>query len=127
MPMTLESVRSTTPSLIITVITSVVNIVTTLVAIVFIDRAGRKPLLLIGSAGVAITLGVLAVVLANAPLNAQHQPRLDGTQGLIALWAANLFVFAFGMSWGPVVWVLLGENFQTRYGAAALSVAACAQ
>jgi SP family sugar:H+ symporter-like MFS transporter len=114
-------------SLAITVITSIVNIVTTLVAIVFIDRAGRRPLLLIGSAGMAITLGVLAFVFANAPLNAQHQPRLDGTQGLIALWAANVFVFAFGMSWGPVVWVLLGEKFPNQIRAAALSVAACAQ
>jgi SP family sugar:H+ symporter-like MFS transporter len=114
-------------SLVITVITSVVNIVTTLVAILLIDRAGRRPLLLIGSAGMAVTLGILAFVFAHAPLNAQHQPRLDGTEGLIALWSANIFVFAFGMSWGPVVWVLLGEKFPNSIRAAALSVAACAQ
>ena len=45
-------------SLVITVITSVVNIVTTLVAISLIDRVGRKPLLLVGSAGMALTLGI---------------------------------------------------------------------
>jgi SP family sugar:H+ symporter-like MFS transporter len=114
-------------SLIITVITSVVNIVTTLVAIVLIDRVGRRPLLLIGSVGMTITLGVLAFVFGHAPLDAAHQPHLDGTQGLIALWAANIFVFAFGMSWGPAVWVLLGEKFPNRIRGAALSVAACAQ
>ncbi len=114
-------------SLVITVITSVVNIVTTLVAIVLIDRAGRRPLLLVGSAGMAVTLGVLAFIFAHAPLNAQNQPQLQGAEGPIALWAANLFVFAFGMSWGPVVWVLLGEKFPNSIRAAALSVAACAQ
>jgi SP family sugar:H+ symporter-like MFS transporter len=114
-------------SLVITVITSVVNIVTTLVAIALIDRVGRRPLLLNGSAGMAIALGVLAFVFGSAPLNAQHQPFLDHTSGIVALWAANLFVFAFGMSWGPAVWVLLGEKFPNHIRAAALSVAACAQ
>ncbi|HEY9657306.1 MAG TPA: sugar porter family MFS transporter, partial [Allocoleopsis sp.] len=47
-------------SLIITVITSVTNIVTTLIALMFVDRFGRKPLLLVGSLGMAITLGTLA-------------------------------------------------------------------
>ena len=45
----------------------------------------------------------------------------------IALLAANVYVFAFGMSWGPVVWVLLGEKFPNSIRAAALSVAAGAQ
>ncbi len=114
-------------SLAITVITSIVNIATTFIAIALIDRIGRRPLLLIGSAGMTITLGVLAVVFANAPLDAAHQPRLDGATGPVALVAANLFVVAFGMSWGPVVWVLLGEKFPNRIRAAALAVAACAQ
>src|SRR6476619_611226 len=47
--------------------------------------------------------------------------------GTIALIAANLFVVAFGMSWGPVVWVLLGEMFPNRIRAAALGLAAAAQ
>jgi SP family sugar:H+ symporter-like MFS transporter len=45
----------------------------------------------------------------------------------VALVAANAYVFAFGMSWGPMVWVLLGETFPNRIRAAALSVAAAAQ
>lgn len=114
-------------SLVITVITSIVNIATTFIAIALIDHVGRRPLLLVGSAGMAITLGVLAVIFASAPFNAAHQPQLDGTAGLIALFAANLFVVSFGMSWGPVVWVLLGEKFPNRIRASALAVAACAQ
>ncbi len=114
-------------SLIITVITSVVNVVTTLVAISLIDRWGRRPLLLVGSAGMAVTLGILAVIFGQAPLDAQGQPHLQGSAGPIALLAANVYVFAFGMSWGPVVWVLLGEKFPNHIRAAALSVAASAQ
>jgi MFS transporter, SP family, sugar:H+ symporter len=114
-------------SLAITVITSIVNIATTFIAIALIDRVGRRPLLLVGSAGMALTLGALAVIFANAPLNAAHQPQLDGAAGIIALVAANLFVVSFGMSWGPIVWVLLGEKFPNRIRAAALAVAACAQ
>lgn len=114
-------------SLVITVITSVVNVVTTLIAIASIDRFGRKPLLIIGSIGMAVTLGTLAVVFGTATLNADGDPVLHGAAAPVALVAANLFVFAFGMSWGPVVWVLLGETFPNRIRAAALSLAAASQ
>jgi SP family sugar:H+ symporter-like MFS transporter len=114
-------------ALLITVISSVVNVVTTLVAIATIDRFGRRPLLLIGSVGMAVTLGTLAVIFGTAPLNPEGQPELSGAAGPIALVAANLYVFAFGMSWGPVVWVMLGEKFPNRIRAAALGVAAAAQ
>ncbi|CAJ1502243.1 sugar porter family MFS transporter [[Mycobacterium] burgundiense] len=110
----------------ITVITSVVNILTTLIAIALIDKVGRKPLLLVGSSGMAITLATMAIIFASAPL-VDGQPRLEGATGTIALIAANLFVVAFGMSWGPVVWVLLGEMFPNRIRAAALGLAAAGQ
>ena len=114
-------------SLLITVITSVVNIATTFIAIGLVDRVGRKPLMLVGSAGMAVTLGTLAVLFGTAPLSAAGQPLLVGAAGPIALVAANLFVVFFGMSWGPVVWVLLGEMFPNRIRAIAVSVAASAQ
>jgi SP family sugar:H+ symporter-like MFS transporter len=113
-------------SLLISVITGVVNIVTTLVAIAYIDRYGRKPLLIIGSVGMAVSLGALAVVFGTATLK-NGLPVLHGAAAPIALFAANVFVFAFGMSWGPVVWVLLGESFPNQIRAAALSLAAAAQ
>lgn len=118
---------SESDSLKITVITSVTNIATTLIAIALVDRVGRKPLLLTGSAGMAVTLGTLAYLFGTAPLDAHGQPELHGISGPLALVAANLYVVFFGMSWGPVVWVLLGEMFPNRIRAIALSVAAAAQ
>jgi MFS transporter, SP family, sugar:H+ symporter len=118
---------SESDALMITVITSVVNVVTTLIAIASIDRYGRRPLLIIGSIGMALTLGTLAAVFGTATLDEAGEPVLEGAAAPIALVAANLFVFAFGMSWGPVVWVLLGETFPNRIRAAALSLAAAAQ
>jgi SP family sugar:H+ symporter-like MFS transporter len=110
----------------ITVITSITNILTTLIAIALIDKIGRKPLLLIGSTGMAVTLGTMAVIFGTAS-QIDGKPHLEGAAGPIALIAANLFVVAFGMSWGPVVWVLLGEMFPNRIRAAALGLAAAAQ
>jgi MFS transporter, SP family, sugar:H+ symporter len=113
-------------SLIITVITSVTNILTTLIAIATIDRFGRKPLLAIGSTGMVITLGTLAYSFGTAPV-VDGEPVLQGIMSAIALVAANLYVVFFGLSWGPVVWVLLGEMFPNRIRAQALAVAAAAQ
>jgi SP family sugar:H+ symporter-like MFS transporter len=52
---------------------------------------------------------------------------LAGQSGIAALLAANAYIVFFGMSWGPVVWVLLGEMFNNRIRAAALAVSASAQ
>lgn len=113
-------------SFIITVITSVVNILTTLIAISLIDKIGRKPLLLIGSTGMAVSLATMAIIFGTAP-QVNGTPALGDVAGPVALIAANVFVIAFGMSWGPVVWVLLGEMFPNRIRAAALGLAAAAQ
>jgi sugar porter (SP) family MFS transporter len=108
-------------------ITGVINIVTTLIAIAFVDRFGRKPLLLAGSIGMTLTLGAMAWLFAHAGLDAKGAPVLAGGSGTAALVAANLYVFAFGFSWGPIVWVLLGEMFNNRIRGAALALAAAAQ
>ena len=114
-------------SLILTVITGAVNIITTLIAIAVIDKFGRKPLLLAGSIGMTITLGILTVTFGNAALDAVGNPTLGGSTGILALVAANLYVFCFGFSWGPVVWVLLGEIFNNKIRTSALSIAATVQ
>jgi MFS family permease len=113
-------------ALTITVITSVTNVVVTLVAISLIDRIGRRPLLLIGSAGMVVTLGMMAVCFTQA-VGSGSNVSLPSPWGTIALISANLYVVFFGVSWGPVVWVLLGEMFTNQIRAAALAVAAAAQ
>ncbi|MBF5046261.1 sugar porter family MFS transporter [Aggregicoccus sp. 17bor-14] len=114
-------------ALAITALTGVTNIVTTLIAIACVDRFGRRPLLLLGSAGMVLALGTLAWTFGSAPVDAAGNPALAGGQGTLALVAANLYVFCFGFSWGPVVWVLLGEMFPNRLRALALSLAASVQ
>ena len=122
-------------ALLVTVITSVTNIVTTFIAIALVDRVGRKPLLLVGAAGQAVCLLTMAIVFGLAPLvlkvttvgkPAELVPVL-GSMGPIAIVAANLYVVFFGCSWGPVVWVMLGEMFNNKIRAMALGVAAAAQ
>ncbi|MDT0118929.1 sugar porter family MFS transporter [Kocuria sp. PD6] len=114
----------------ISVATSVVNVVVTIVAIFLVDRIGRRPLLLLGSAGMALSLGVMSVVFATATkvmVDGQLTPELGPVAGPVALIAANLFVVFFGVSWGPLMWVLLGEMFPNRIRGAALAVAGAVQ
>jgi pimeloyl-ACP methyl ester carboxylesterase len=74
-----------------------------------------------------VSLAAMTVIFATAGKDAAGDPVLVGAASTIALIAANGFVFFFAFSWGPVVWVLLGEMFPNRIRAAALSVAAAAQ
>jgi sugar porter (SP) family MFS transporter len=113
-------------SLTISVITSVTNIVVTFVAIALVDRIGRRPILLAGSLGMAVSLATMALSFSQAN-DVAGSPSLPGAWGPIALVAANVFVVSFGASWGPVVWVLLGEIFPNRIRARALGIAAAAQ
>ncbi|PPF63361.1 MFS transporter [Clavibacter michiganensis] len=113
-------------SLTISVITSVTNVAVTFVAIFLVDKVGRRPILLFGSVGMAVALGSMTLAFSQAQL-VDGKPSLEGAWGIIALVGANLFVVAFGASWGPLVWVLLGEIFPTRIRGRALGVAAAAQ
>ena len=54
-------------------ITSVINVLTTLIAIALIDKIGRKPLLLIGSSGMAVTLITMSVIFANATVTRRQR------------------------------------------------------
>ncbi|CAG6391676.1 sugar porter family MFS transporter [Streptomyces cocklensis] len=102
--------------------TSIVNIIGTAIAMVFVDRIGRRPLALIGSGGMAVSLALEAWA-----FSAKSGDTLPNTQGTVALVAAHVFVLFFALSWGVVVWVFLGEMFPNKIRAAALGVAASAQ
>ncbi|GAA3376175.1 sugar porter family MFS transporter [Streptomyces sannanensis] len=102
---------------------SIINIIGTVIAMLLVDRIGRKPLALIGSTGMALALALEAWAFNAELVNG----RLPHTNGLVALIAAHVFVLFFALSWGVIVWVLLGEMFPNRIRAAALGVAASAQ
>ena len=114
-------------SLMNNVVTGSVNIVFTFVAIALVDRLGRKPLLLIGALGQAVMLGVLAYAFGTADVGASGDLQLTSTMGTVALIAANTYVAFFAFSWGPVMWVTLGEMFPNRFRGAALSLAGVVQ
>ena len=114
-------------SLFINVLAGTTNILSTFIAIALIDKVGRKPLLLVGSIGMFISLSALTYTFGSAGLDAAGKLALTDSMGTFALIMANLFVVFFGLSWGPVVWVLLGEMFNNRIRGAALAVAASAQ
>jgi SP family sugar:H+ symporter-like MFS transporter len=117
---------SESDALAISVVTSVTNVLVTIVAISLVDRIGRRPLLLVGSLGMAVCLGLMALCFMHGD-SSTGQLRLLAPYGTLALIAANGYVVFFGVSWGPVVWVLLGEMFSNRIRASALAVAAAAQ
>jgi len=106
----------------INLLTGLVNILATIPAIALIDRAGRKPLLLAGSIGMTVTLGAMAAVFATAGTGPDGKPLLSHGAAIAGLVAANLYIVAFAMSWGPVMWVLLGEMFPNQMRGAALAV-----
>lgn len=105
---------------------SIVNIIGTVIAMIFVDRIGRRPLLLIGSASMTASLGLAAWAFSYKS-GSGTDIFIPNTQGTVALAAAHSFVLFFALSWGVVVRVLLGEMFPGRIRAAALGVAASAQ
>ncbi|WP_350314707.1 sugar porter family MFS transporter [Pseudoalteromonas sp. TB43-MNA-CIBAN-0091] len=114
-------------SLFINVLAGTTNILSTFIAIALVDKVGRKPLLLVGSIGMFISLSALTYTFGSAGLDEAGKLALSENMGTFALIMANLFVVFFGLSWGPIVWVLLGEMFNNRIRGAALAVAASAQ
>ncbi len=109
------------------ILSGAVSIAACFVTIAFVDRIGRKPLLLIGSAGMAATLFALVYAFGMADVDAAGQLQLNAQQGMIALIAANLYVIFFNVSWGPVMWVMLGEMFPNQIRGSALAVCGFAQ
>ncbi|MET7697946.1 sugar porter family MFS transporter [Streptomyces sp. NPDC005485] len=103
--------------------TSIINIIGTVIAMIFVDRIGRRPLALIGSVGMVVGLALEAWAFSFDLVDG----KLPSTQGWVALIAAHVFVLFFALSWGVVVWVFLGEMFPNKIRAAALGVAASAQ
>ena len=113
-------------SLLIQIISTSVNVLFTVVGIVIVDKVGRRIPLAIGSAGMTVSLGVLVLAFSQAQVEdaADGAVMLPEPWNLIALIAANLFVAFFAATWGPFMWLLLGEMFPNRIRAVALGVTA---
>ena len=109
-------------SLLINIVSGVVSIAACLVTIAVIDKIGRKPILLIGSAGMAVTLFAMVYAFSHGSLDPQGNLVLSKDLGLFAVVAANLYVIFFNFSWGPVMWVMLGEMFPNQIRGSALAV-----
>ncbi len=109
------------------IISGLVSIAAVFAALAVIDKVGRKPLLLIGSAGMAVTLGAMTWAFSGAAQDASGNLMLGDGAGYTALVAANLYVIFFNFSWGPVMWVMLGEMFPNQMRGSALAVAGLAQ
>ena len=97
-----------------------------IIALLLIDRIGRKPLLWVGSVGMTVTLALLVVCFSNA-VTVDGAVSLPGSYGLIALLSANAYVVFFNASWGPVMWVALGEMFPNQVRGAGLAISGFAQ
>lgn len=103
------------------VITSVINVALTFVAIFFVDKVGRTKLLLAGSIGMFVGLLAAAVSFSQST-GSGDSISLPQPWGIIALFGANIFVIFFAATWGPVMWVVLGEIFPNRIRSLALGL-----
>jgi len=114
-------------ALLINVISGALSIGAVILALLLIERIGRKPLLLIGSVGMTATLATVVFAFLNATTAPDGAVTLEGKFGPIALVAANLYVVFFNFSWGPVMWVMLGEMFPNQIRGTGLAVCGLAQ
>ena len=106
---------STDVSLLQTIIVGIANVAFTIVALVTVDRWGRKPLLILGALVMAVSMLTLGTLFAT------------GHVGTIALVAVVAYIGGFALSWGPVVWVLLSEIFPNAIKGKAMGLAVFAQ
>lgn len=113
-------------ALLINVMSGALSIGACIIALLLIDKVGRKPLLWVGSLGMAISLALVVLAFASGSLVDGHL-QLPGGMGTLALVAANVYVVFFNMSWGPVMWVMLGEMFPNQIRGSGLAVAGAAQ
>jgi SP family sugar:H+ symporter-like MFS transporter len=114
-------------ALLINIVSGGLSIAAVTAALLLIDRIGRKPILWIGSIGMAITLALVTFAFTNASTAADGSLSLEGIYGPLALVAANIYVMFFNFSWGPVMWVMLGEMFPNQIRGTGLAVSGLAQ
>jgi len=113
-------------ALLINILSGGLSILAVFITLFTIDKIGRKPFLVLGSTGMFLTLSLVAFAFSTGGL-VDGTLKLSDQMGLLALIAANAYVFFFNMSWGPVMWVMLGEMFPNQIRGSGLAVAGFAQ
>ncbi len=103
-----------------------VNVVSTFVAVVWVDRFGRKPLLLIGSVGMGVSLIVVGAMFEVMGTGAHGQPSSTTTTGVVTMVALIVFIASFAFSLGPVVWTIINEIYPSHIRGRAVAVATAA-
>jgi len=98
-----------------TIIVGSVNLLFTVLAIMTVDKFGRKPLMIVGALGMGISMFALGFSFFSSAI------------GIFALICMLFYVASFAMSWGPVTWVLLSEIFPNRIRGRAMALAVAAQ
>jgi len=114
----LAGIGSAQDSIMAQTLVGTVNCVLTLVAIFFVDKIGRKPLLYIGLAGMLLSLAALSYAFSA--------PHLSGSLSTIALWSMMVYVGCFAFSLGPIVWVLISEIFPLQARGLGMSISTLA-
>ncbi|HHC80081.1 MAG TPA: MFS transporter [Flavobacteriia bacterium] len=112
------------------VLLATVNLVFTFIAMFTVDKLGRKPLLIIGGFGMLIGFLMIGFTLYFSDytsINSAGLPALSPSEGIISLIGILIFIAAFAMSMGPVVWVILSEIFPNKIRSIAMSIAVAAQ
>lgn len=102
-------------SILATVGVGIVNVLMTLVAIWFVDRVGRKPLLYIGMTGMAISLGILGF--------AFYSPELAASIKMITVLSVIFYIASFAISLGPIFWLMIAEIYPLKVRGRAMSLA----
>ncbi|WP_294395509.1 sugar porter family MFS transporter [uncultured Sphingomonas sp.] len=114
-------------ALLTNIISGVVSIAACILTVLLVDKVGRKPLLLIGSAGMTVTLGLMAYAFSQGVFDASGALQLPGGLGRVAFISALGYSALFNLSWGPIMWVMLGEMFPNQIRGSALAVCGFAQ
>ena len=115
-------------ALITNIISGTVSIAACIATVFLVDKIGRKPLLLFGSAGMAVTLGLMAYAFSTGTFDvAAGSLHLEPGIGRVAFISAIAYSALFNLSWGPIMWVMLGEMFPTQIRGSALAVSGFAQ
>ena len=112
------------------ILLATVNLVFTFIAMFTVDKLGRKPLLMIGGVGMLVGFLIMGITLYfsdYSQINSAGLPTISTFEGILSLIGVLIFIGAFAMSMGPIVWVLLSEIFPNKIRSAAMAVAVAAQ